>query len=175
MKYYRYMSIAELHKLLDGKKLTNEMAHHNVKGSLSTSVGFCFLRERTKVFDREGNRKKYNPVECFDFLHGVVNPEVMVEFNTNRKDLIASEGLYAAPPGRNSHYSWEQLFRDLANPEDVPLVRAVEYSTTHYNAADMVPLRVHVPDTNPSTRDYSMWGKRWINLKDIPGYGDLPF
>ena len=83
MKLFRFMSKEEFNKYLKGEELINEIKHIGN----TNSKGFCFM-----------NCEDYEPEYAYQFLSGVVDTEVCVVFETNKK-LTKSYGEYADPYG----------------------------------------------------------------------------
>lgn len=93
-KFYRYMSVNEFNKMLAGRKIVG----HKFPTTRTTSAGICFLSENTSFVSDDGSVHNMTPVECLDFLEGVVTNDVLVEFST---DVLPKEssGAYADPFG----------------------------------------------------------------------------
>ena len=104
MKLFRFMSKEENEKLMSGETLTNKIAH---KGK-TASVGFCFMEYE------EDNDIEYS----HKFLNGIVTDDIVVVFETDKKNVNKSWGIYAAPYGN--------LFDEIGR---------IEYCTTQYNKA----------------------------------------
>lgn len=119
MKIFRYMSKKEFDKLIKGEILKNNTIH---KGH-TNSVGFCFM----KVDDNE-------PRYAYKFLSGVVDDDVCVVFETNKK-LTKSYGVYADPYG--------SFFATIT--ED-------EYCTKEYSLEDFKIVEMAIPD---------FWKEEW--------------
>lgn len=83
MIVYRFMSKKEYNKLLKGETLTNDKVH---TGN-TISIGFCFM-----------NMEDDEPEFAFQYLAGVVDEDICVVFETNKK-LTKSWGTYANPYG----------------------------------------------------------------------------
>ena len=99
MKIFRYMSKKEFDKLIKGEVLKNNKHHQGH----TNSVGFCFM----KVDDNE-------PRYAYEFLSGVVDDDVCVVFETNKK-LTKSYGVYADPYG--------SFFATITEDEDCELTK----------------------------------------------------
>ena len=82
MKLFRFMSIAELKKLLNKEELSNNTKHE----AHTNSVGFCFMKY------------KETPEEAYEYLSGIVSNDVCVVFETNKR-LKKTYGIYADPIG----------------------------------------------------------------------------
>lgn len=96
MKLYRYMSVLEFIKMSTGKEIRPYI--YEFENNRTTSEGLCFIGEETAFSDEDGNRYVYTPVQCYDFLDGIVNPEVLVEFESqNAENIHISSGVYANP------------------------------------------------------------------------------
>lgn len=113
MKIFRYMSKKEFDKLIKGEVLKNNKHHQGH----TNSVGFCFM----KVDDNE-------PRYAYEFLSGVVDDDVCVVFETNKK-LTKSYGVYADPYG--------SFFATIT--ED-------EYCTKEYSLEDFKIVEMTIPD-----------------------------
>ena len=91
------MSFKEFDKVMNNEiiiSLSNASIRNN-----TTSRGLCFLEEETKFYPYIDNPKhieKFNPLECYRFLSGIVSNDVLVEFLTNKK-LKKGQGIYANP------------------------------------------------------------------------------
>lgn len=83
MELFRFMSIKEFDKLINGETLKNN-THHKTR---TTSIGFCFMKTEDNT-----------PEEAYEFLSGVVSSDLCVVFETNKK-LTKSYGIYASPYG----------------------------------------------------------------------------
>ena len=84
MKVFRFMSLEELQKYLNGEELLNTTKHE----AHTNSVGFCFM-----------NYKDNDPEEAIKFLSGIVDDELCAEFETDESNLNKSYGVYADPYG----------------------------------------------------------------------------
>ena len=84
MKIFRFMSKKEFDKLIRGEILKNNK-HHSGR---TNSVGFCFMKTSDNT-----------PEYAYEFLSGVVDDDVCVVFETNKK-MNKSWGVYADPYGR---------------------------------------------------------------------------
>jgi hypothetical protein len=99
MKLYRYMSKKELEKYNAGKYIIGNK--HNSKRT-TIKQGVSFLAEQTKFTsyfkgDRE-IKSCYTPKECAAFLIGIVDDEVLAEFEVlNESCLRVARGTYADP------------------------------------------------------------------------------
>ena len=125
MKIFRYMSKKEFDKLIKGELLKNNKHHQGH----TNSVGFCFM----KVDDNE-------PRYAYKFLSGVVDDDVCVVFETNKK-LTKSYGVYADPYG--------SFFATIT--ED-------EYCTKEYSIEDFKIIKMTIPD---------FWKEEWEWETDI--------
>lgn len=90
MKIYRYMSKKEFQLYTAGVPMIH--AKNNLKAN-TTSVGFCFLGEKTQI----KNNICYSSVECLEFLEGIVTNDVLVEMTAPDELLKKSLGIYASP------------------------------------------------------------------------------
>lgn len=124
MKYYRFMSLNEMSKLSAGMDIVGKR-HYDCR---TNSVGVCFLGEKTV----DNNEHEYSPIECYEFLSGIVSDEVLVEFESSL-ELKTSYGIYADPYG---------MYEDL--------ISITEYNHTMYNRETMKPLRYAMVDNYSS-------------------------
>ena len=85
MKVFRFMSINELKKYLNGEELINNKKHK----AHTDSEGFCFM-----------NSEDEDPEFAYDFLNGIVSDDLCAEFKTDKKNLNKSWGMYADPYGK---------------------------------------------------------------------------
>lgn len=156
-KWYRYMCMPELQKVLAGETVTNEM-QHAAFGQRSSSVGFCFLAEKTEATDEAGNRMEYAPLDCIKFLNGIVNAQILVEFESNGRKLRRTKGIYAKPlPDGDEGRAWD----DVLHPERIEKICVTEFCIKKYNRQMMRPVRVYVPETPYGIR----LGKgKWMNI-----------
>lgn len=84
MKLYRFMSDAELKKLLIGKVLANTTDQNKDRGKKSTAVGFCF-----GIGDYEQAKMDFRR------LNGIVTPRFLVVFEPkNIKNFTKCKGRY---------------------------------------------------------------------------------
>ena len=120
MELFRFMSKKEFDKLIKGEKLYNKKKHQG----RTNSVGFCFMKV-------EDNTPEY----AYHFLSGVVDDDVCVVFETDKK-LTESWGVYADPNG--------SFFATIT--ED-------EYCTTEYSLNDFKIVRMAIPE---------FWKEEWI-------------
>ena len=125
MKIFRYMSKKEFDKLIKWEVLKNNKHH---QGN-TNSIGFCFM----KVDD---NKPRY----AYEFLSGVVDDDICVVFETNKK-LTKSYGVYADPYG--------SFFATII--ED-------EYCTKEYSLEDFKIVEMAIPDS---------WKEEWKWETDI--------
>lgn len=115
MEYFRFMSKKEFDKLIKGEELKNNKKHEGRTGS----KGFCFMKT-------EDNAPEY----AYEFLSGVVDDDVCVVFETDKK-LNKSWGVYADPYG--------SFFSTIT--ED-------EYCTTSYDKEAFRIVRMAMPKYN---------------------------
>lgn len=127
MKLYRYMSAQEFNDLCIGMDMVNENPH---ECCATNSIGFCFLGEHTK--EHYGDRV-FSPTDCYDFLSGIVSPDVLVEFDAPDDAVSESYGTYADPDDYDC---------DLFN---IARIGITEYCTTHYSRDTFRPLRYCIP------------------------------
>lgn len=85
MKLFRFMSKKEFEKLVNGEKLINKKKHKGRTGS----TGFCFMQYK------EDENIRYS----YEYLSGVVTNDIIVVFETNKKNVKESWGIYADPNG----------------------------------------------------------------------------
>lgn len=110
------MSMKEFEKLNSGMSLINR---NQFKQNRTMSCGFCFLPESTIIEDIE-----FNPIDCIEFLRGIVTNDILVEFEvSNSNSIRESMGVYAHP------YLWDEAI--IIN----------EYCTDTYSRNTFVPTR----------------------------------
>ena len=79
------MSKQEFEKLMNGEKLFNKKRHKGRTGS----TGFCFMQY-----------KGYEDIRySYEYLSGIVTDDIVVVFETNKKNIKESWGIYADPYG----------------------------------------------------------------------------
>ena len=81
MKVFRFMSLEEFEKYMNGEILMNNKKHQGQ----TFSYGFCFL-----------DYDEYKPKDTIKFLSGIVSFDVCAVFETKKK-LHQSYGLYHKP------------------------------------------------------------------------------
>lgn len=118
MKFYRFMSRKEFNKMSSGVDIVGKESFK----ARTTSTGVCFLAEKVVCHDVTRNYI-LSPEKTLDFLYGVVNNEVLVEFNTDI-ELRQSTGVYASLCG-----GW------------CDTMTVEEYCIPSYNRDIMKPLR----------------------------------
>lgn len=77
----RFCSIDEYNKFIAGEVLTNTTDHYRGGRGGSTSVGFCFSKDEPKV--------------AFQYLKGIVDCDICMVLDIDRKSLIKASGKYA--------------------------------------------------------------------------------
>lgn len=112
MEIFRFMSRKEFDKLIKGEILYNKKRHQG----RTNSIGFCFM-----------NIEDNTPEYAYEFLSGVVDDDVCVVFETNKK-LTESWGVYADPNG--------SFFATIT--ED-------EYCTTKYSLDEFKIVKMAIP------------------------------
>lgn len=122
MRYYRYMSIEEMRLMACGVDIIG----HRHDDALTSSRGVCFLGEKTLV-ESTNDSFEFSPVQCYEFLAGIVSKDVLVEFESDMQ-LKHTVGVYASP------------FSD--DWDDMAL--ADEYCIPSYNREIMRPVRYTV-------------------------------
>ena len=117
MIFYRYMSHKEFNKYLNYQTIYPiDRWNCNV---------ICFLSEKTKVISWKDNIFYLSPIECLDFLTGIVTEEVLCQFEINKNIITPQLSTYA-------DYNWEHsLDYDYNNPETLCTVK--EYILPYYN------------------------------------------
>ena len=123
MKLYRYMSFKEYEDVIKGKPMVNT---NSFEGKRTNSKGFCFLGEKTQVEVYDEKIMDYSPLECFEFLKGIVSKEILVEFEVVpefEKNLKHGYG------GYTNQYTFQGM-----------IIR--EFSVERYNKDVCVPKRV---------------------------------
>lgn len=117
MIFYRYMSQIEFNKYLNYQTIYPT-------GGWNCN-GICFLSEKTKVISWKNNIFYLSPIECLDFLTGIVTEEVLCKFEINKDIITPQLSTYA-------DYNWEHdLNYDYNNPETLCTVK--EYILPYYN------------------------------------------
>ena len=84
MNLYRFASNEEYHALLAGKVLHNATDHFKGGRGGSTSKGFCFTEDEPKI--------------AWQYLKGIVTPDICLCFDIPRQLLIKSRGKYSPKP-----------------------------------------------------------------------------
>jgi len=90
--YYRYMGRKEFEMYCAGVPIIGRRqykAHTN-------SMGMCFLGSITPFLNSKGDSYEFTPQECYRFLKGVVDGELLVCYRTNKQPR-ESYGMYADP------------------------------------------------------------------------------
>lgn len=77
----RFCSIDEYNKFIAGEVLTNTTDHYRGGRGGATSVGFCFSKDEPKV--------------AFQYLKGIVDCDICMVLDIDRKSLIKASGKYA--------------------------------------------------------------------------------
>lgn len=85
MKLFRFMSKKEFEKLINGEKLINKKKHKGRTGS----TGFCFMQYN----------KDCDINYSYEYLSGIVDDDIIVVFETDKKNVNESWGVYADPYG----------------------------------------------------------------------------
>ncbi len=117
MIFYRYMSYIEFNKYLNYQTIYPT-------GRWNCNC-VCFLSEKTKVISWKNNIFHLSPIECLDFLTGIVTEEVLCKFEINKNIITSQLSTYA-------DYNWEHdLDYDYNNPETLCTVK--EYTLPYYN------------------------------------------
>ena len=80
--------------------------------------------EKTDQFSYDRIDYCFDPVQCIDFLQGIVTNDVLVEFDADPEEVRETFGVYADPIG-----GYDSLI-DIS-----------EYCTISYNRDQFVPLR----------------------------------
>lgn len=147
MKLYRYMSAWEFIRMSMGKEIKPYVYDFEARTS---SKGLCFLGEKTFVND--GTHKgEFTPVECLDFLKGIVNDDVLVEFESeNNENIRETYGEYANP------------FNDDYDDYNVAVT---EYCMMSYQKDFLKPKRYLFP--NYCKSEYTEYVDGKIDIKEI--------
>lgn len=146
MKIYRYMSMKEFF-LMDSFKTITGKAYHKAR---TESEGVCFLGEDTAFCvlmddgDPDGEQLEYhfNPVQCWEFLGGIVSRDVLVEFEAPEDALTVSSGTYARP---------------FSGMWDEECIEITEYCARSYNREQFVPLRYCLDFEDVGFHDQPQW------------------
>ena len=125
MKLYRYMSEEEFSALMNGEKMVNESTH---SGAHTNSKGFCFLGDPVIICDELGMEKhRIAPLECLQFMEGIISTDLLVEFETNEDSVQLFEG----------YGFYDNPYNDFSTD-----ILMAEYSTCEYDRNSLVPKRV---------------------------------
>lgn len=121
MKLFRFMSLGEFQKYGNGEILINKINHNKDRNLATASIGFCFF-----------NYADYKPEKIFHSIIGIANTNICVIFETKRKNVVKSWGIY----GRTI--------------SEFPFVRetfrATEYYTTEYDNKRFKIIQYAFPD-----------------------------
>lgn len=131
MKLYRFMSGDECEKLVKGEKLENHTDHSELRGTASTSRGFCF-----GVGDKEQARKDFRR------LKGIVDGTILFVGNVKPE----REGGFSLCQGRYIDYDRieaEGKTIDDYPRNDMPLKMCDEYCTESYSTEDFEDYRLY--------------------------------
>ena len=90
--FYRYMSTEEFALYCAGVPITGRR-HYEAR---TNSRGVCFLGSITSFLNSKGDYYEFTPQECYRFLKGVVDGELLVCYRTNKRPCEAY-GVYADP------------------------------------------------------------------------------
>lgn len=127
MKVYRYMSWKEFADVTAHIPLVSD--NHTCSISRTNSEGFCFLPESVTFTNSFGDSVTLSPVDCYDFLSGIVSDEVLVEFQVLKPEILAEGfGVYADPTSGG----WYDR------------ISIKEYSTPEYSDEELEPVRYYV-------------------------------
>jgi len=121
MKLYRYMSVEEFVKMSLGMDMQAYNFHFDQRAS--NSEGFCFIGERTFGKSQNGKTYEFTPEETLLFLSGIVNDEILVEFEVDDEIEIKSG------------------YGKYANPYEYETMQITEYSLMKYNKNMVRPVR----------------------------------
>lgn len=132
MKVFRFMSINELNKFKNGETLINDTIHK----AKTNSVGFCFF-----------NLDDVKPEFAWNFMKGVVFPDVCAVFEVDEEKLFKGYGIYSDP--NKTLYELMNFIPKKINVD--------EYSTKQYNNKIFKLLKY---TTNPID-----WFKRYENFE----------
>lgn len=127
MKLFRFMSRAEFDKYLNGDTMVNKTNHHIKHNRKTTSIGFCFF-----------DLNEYKPEKALHFLTGIVDTDVCVVFDVNKKYVDMTHGRYANPEVDIS------LFDALMGI--IPSFEAKEYCTTEYSNKNFKLIKYAIPE-----------------------------
>ena len=116
--YYRYMERKEFEMYCAGVPIIGRRqykAHTN-------SMGVCFLGSVTAFLNSKGESYEFSPQECYRFLRGVVDGELLVCFRTNKQPKEAY-GMYADPTTYGYEYITIKEYNfDSYSKDDLELV-----------------------------------------------------
>ena len=131
MKIFRFMSLQEFFRFIDGDILKNTTQHFMYNNT--SSRGFCFL-----------NLAEYKPEEAYHFLFGLIDSQICAVFETDVKNVRQTWGKYHKPT---------KNYNDILNiPISLLLggnsFLATEYCTIEYSNKNFKLLKYAVPDWN---------------------------
>lgn len=139
MKVFRFMSINEFKKYINGSTLINNKNHHQKYNRRTNSIGFCFF-----------NLDEYKPEKAVHFLTGIVNLDICVVFEVNEEKLKETYGIYAKQDINIS------IFDILIGK--IPSFEAKEYCTTEYSNKDFKLVKYAIPEWS----NKEQW--KWKNI-----------
>ncbi len=119
------MSINEFKSYLRGYVLNSNIDHS--AGYITSSVGFCFLAEKTE-FESVKGHKIFTPEKCLEFLTGLVSENILACFDIPDKYIKKAAGLHADPFG-----------------EDNDVIRITEYNVEKYSKSECKLIKFAIP------------------------------
>lgn len=134
MRLFRFMSIDEFNKYVNGKKLINNTNHHKENNQKTNSIGFCFL-----------NLDEYKPEEALHFLTGIVNFSICAVFETNNENVRRTKGRYNILAKASRPTNVYANYFELLNSEYNGFI-ANEYCTTKYSKDNFKLIKYTIPD-----------------------------
>jgi len=116
--FYRYMSTEEFALYCAGVPITGRR-HYEAR---TNSRGVCFLGSVT-AFNSKDGYYEFTPQECYRFLKGVVDGELLVCYRTNKQPSEAY-GIYADPTtcGLYDYITIKEYNFDSYSKDDFELV-----------------------------------------------------
>ena len=134
MKFYRFMSMREFVRMMNGGTIDGRHNHM----ARTTSHGICFLGEFVQTDYKapaiggwQWCGVSCSPADAFEFLSGIVSKDIIVEFEADPANFTESVGVYAVPEEWGAN--WDSL------------MTTQEFTVPSYNRENCVPLRFAFP------------------------------
>ena len=148
MKLYRYMSVWEFIRMSRGEEIKPYV--YGFKADTG-SKGLCFIGEKTLVEAPEST-EYFSPLRCLKFLEGIVNDEMLVEFEIQDTDAVqTSWGKYSNP----FNEAWGST------------INITEYCMMSYQKDTLVPTRYLFPIRSRSEDDFIEYEDGKIDVRSI--------